>query len=74
MMYKQKKHMNKNIYDLQSFTSYCNDNPEQRFWQALRNWNAEKNKGENFILVADSSYDHNLGETYLGIKDTFYRE
>jgi len=23
---------------LESFVKYCEENPEQRFWQALRNW------------------------------------
>ena len=23
---------------LNEFTQYCEENPEQRFWQALRNW------------------------------------
>lgn len=28
----------KNAELLASFTTYCYENPEQRFWQALRNW------------------------------------
>lgn len=30
--------MTRNSKDLESFTAYCNANPTQRFWQALRNW------------------------------------
>lgn len=26
---------------LESFVKYCEENPEQRFWQALRNWSNE---------------------------------
>ena len=29
---------NKNHHILDSFIKYCDKNPEQRFWQALRNW------------------------------------
>ena len=44
---------------LESFVRYCEQNPEQRFWQALRNWS-----GYNFVLVSDRK-----GEDY---RDTFY--
>ena len=30
--------MSKNEKLLKDFTKYCLKNPEQRFWQALRNW------------------------------------
>ena len=33
-----KTKINKNKTLLKSFTAYCNKNPDQRFWQALRNW------------------------------------
>ncbi len=33
---------------LQDFTAYCRVNPEQRFWQALRNWS-----GAHKVLVTD---------------------
>lgn len=39
---------------LKSFIAYCEANPEQRFWQALRNWANEKpyleDKTINYIL------------------------
>lgn len=44
---------------LQSFIEYCKDHPEQRFWQALRNWCKWP-----FVCVADGT------ETL----DTFYWE
>lgn len=28
----------KNTKQLESFTKYCNEHPQERFWQALRNW------------------------------------
>jgi hypothetical protein len=28
----------RNQKSLESFTKYCKENPEQRFFQALRNW------------------------------------
>lgn len=30
--------MTRNSHLLQSFTDYCNNHPDERFWQALRNW------------------------------------
>jgi hypothetical protein len=46
---------------LQSFIKYCTENPELRFWQALRNWSQW-----GFILVSnDPCFD---------CKDTFYWE
>lgn len=44
-----------------SFLEYCMDHPEERFWQALRNWS-----GYNCILVAESRQ--------LNTTDTFYWE
>ena len=29
---------NKNIKLLKDFEKYCKQHPEERFWQALRNW------------------------------------
>ena len=34
---------------LEDFTRYCQKYPEQRFWQALRNWS-----GYPFVLVSDT--------------------
>lgn len=57
--------MNKNIEKLESFTAYCKEFPEERFWQALRNWS--KNA---FILTADGM-DLEYG-SFKNVKDTFY--
>ena len=61
---------NKLLKQLDEFTSYCLSNPEQRFFQALRNWNQIEHPEQNFILTAE------VGKTLLWDKqeDTFYRE
>jgi hypothetical protein len=58
--------MSKNKEVLEDFVKYCNDNPELRFWQALRNWS-----DFNFIGVNNSS---TFGEGVFsnGWVDTFY--
>jgi len=57
--------LNKNVKLLKSFTRYCTKHPEERFWQALRNWS-----GYTHILKADRfSVQSNM---FYGIKDTFY--
>ena len=59
---KQKKvTSSKNKKLLASFNKHCQDHPEQRFWQALRNWS-----GYHFIF---GSYD--MPEN---LEDTFYKE
>ena len=62
--------MNKNIRLISDFNRYSLSHPEERFWQALRNWS-----GHNFILFSDKmdSLDiSKLPEEY-GITDTFYK-
>lgn len=59
--------MTRNEKQLKSFTMYCKQNPEERFWQALRNWS-----GSPFILRADV-LDFDTDE-FSGTKDTFYEE
>lgn len=50
----------KNSTMLQSFTEYCEYHPEERFWQALRNW---------------SRYSFIYGQRAHGpIEDTFHLE
>ncbi len=44
---------------LESFIKHCKDNPQQRFWQALRNWS-----GYSYVYV----------DTDDGLADTFYWE
>lgn len=48
---------------LESFTAHCKSYPEERFWQALRNWS-----GHNFILASESPAKHAREQ------DTFYWE
>jgi len=54
---------------LSSFIKYCLDNPDQRFWQALRNWS-----GYNFIY--GSNAEKNMAEVCSRnfLEDTFYKE
>lgn len=51
---------------LEDFIAYCEAHPDERFWQALRNW-----AGVNFIIKADALYDFGAIE---GTEDTFYWE
>lgn len=55
-------YINKNKATLDNFTFYCNEHPEERFWQALRNW-----AGVPFVLIGEELFDGKL-------EDTFYRE
>ena len=50
----------RNRETLADFVAYCEANPNQRFWQALRNW-----AGVGFVL---------LSEDRESMRDTFYRE
>jgi len=54
---------------LMSFLKYCQEHPEHRFWQALRNWNQIDNPKENFILTGE--IDHN--NLWKNVGDTFNR-
>ena len=57
--------MSKNSRQLASFTEYCREHPEQRFFQALRNWIQETHDPKwNWLLVSDGK------ET----RDTFHWE
>lgn len=51
---------------LESFTEYCRSYPEQRFWQALRNWS-----GQGAILSCSM---HDLTKLPKGFHDTFQWE
>jgi hypothetical protein len=51
---------NKNEKTLLDFAIYCAKHPDQRFWQALRNWS-----DYNFIFAANDTFD---------LRDTFYWE
>ena len=54
-------HESKNARLLAEFITYCYEHPEERFWQALRNWS-----GYRFVQVWNG-----LGEEPT---DTFYWE
>lgn len=58
--------MSKNKKSLDSFIEYCQANPEQRFWQALRNWS-----GWPFIY-ASKTWPGDIERT--DIFDTYYWE
>lgn len=59
---------------LREFVKYCKEHPEERFWQALRNW-----AGVNFLWVSKFRYDdyrycESLKSFTNEIEDTFYWE
>jgi hypothetical protein len=56
----------KNLSLLTQFTNYCAEHPQERFWQALRNWS-----GYAFILGANG-LDLETGD-YKEVEDTFYK-
>lgn len=53
----------KSIDLLLSFTTYCHEHPEERFWQALRNW-----AGVAFIYTSPKLIDDK------DVEDTFYKK
>jgi hypothetical protein len=59
---------------LDSFVNYCQEHPEERFWQALRNW-----CGWSFVLVTQKSLFSDFPKVKVSIPlkdldDTFYWE
>ena len=56
---------------LESFVAHCQAHPEERFWQALRNWS-----GWGFIFVSnETSYSAEFSvATRAKLIDTFYWE
>jgi hypothetical protein len=59
---------------LKDFTTYCLSNPDQRFWQALRNW-----AGVAFIYFSDNFLNtqencHTEDTFYLEDKNTLYKK
>ena len=62
--------MSRNSDTLLDFARYCEDHPQERFWQALRNWS-----DFDFIFGTSSWSGAKLIEEYrYGVDDTFYRE
>ncbi len=56
----------RNEAQLKSFTEYCQDNPELRFWQALRNWSQY-----NFIYGSMVGLEDKM-DKMIGLEDTYY--
>lgn len=52
----------KSTTQLQDFMKYCANHPDERFWQALRNWSEF-----GYILASHTNPDEDL-------QDTFYWE
>lgn len=67
----------KNSKTLDSFIQYCIAHPEERFWQALRNWSDHA-----FIFTSElllpilPGVDNDANRTYFidQLRDTFYKE
>lgn len=63
----------RNKGSLESFTAYCKEHPQERFFQALRNWAKDAiNPRINYILTAEVDINSSTGYKNLG--DTFYLE
>ena len=56
----------RNSEALESFVLYCENNPDQRFWQALRNWS----KYDQILGHVGNILDKDLE----GMENTFYLE
>jgi len=58
---------------LSSFVSYCEAHPEQRFWQALRNWANEHypKKKRSHILRANLTEGEGFKVGHFPMDDTF---
>jgi len=63
--------VSRNSKVLASFVAYCEAHPDERFWQALRNWSEY-----SFILAsAFPPYEMELSESRQGlVVGTFYWE
>ncbi len=65
--------MTRNSAALASFVAYCEANPEQRFWQALRNWS-----GHDYVATIDVPYEDDMWGFVLRhgtpVKNTFFLE
>lgn len=65
---------NKNKEILEAFVKYCEEHPEERFWQALRNWT-----DVDYILFGATSNTKGLESTAsldglkVYVEDTFYK-
>lgn len=66
--------MSKNSTMLAAFTAYCRQHPEERFWQALRNWTEFSFIFSARVAKEGEDYDFILLGTPLKVYDTFYKE
>lgn len=57
----------RNQSQLDSFVQYCANHPQERFWQALRNW------AELAFVLSASGLNLHTNE-FEGLEDTFYWE
>jgi DNA polymerase sigma len=65
---RRKRHeKNKSCLLREEFNKYCKEHPEERFWQALRNWS-----GADKIIWVETDNGENIRNT-IG-EDTFYWE
>lgn len=65
----------KNWKMLGSFMNYCLDNPDMRFWQALRNWaqmHITLRGGINFVMLGNSDAFGHMCDGRCPFVDTFY--
>jgi hypothetical protein len=61
---------NQNQRTLNSFVTYCSMHPEQRFWQALRNWS-----GFSFVIGIEPGRGSLMYDMLkIGGEDTYHRE
>jgi hypothetical protein len=62
--------MTRNSELLESFTKFCQDNPDMRFWQALRNW-----CGWSFVFLSNADTDAFVPRVdSFKLVDTYYWE
>jgi hypothetical protein len=57
---------------LKSFVEYCEAHPQERFWQALRNWSGHSFVFVGPLLPTDYAYESGIDEQILlDLQDTF---
>ena len=66
---KSKSFETRNSATLRDFSEYCIEHPEERFWQALRNWS-----GAAFVLFIEDRGYHSGSSIVVENHDTFHRE
>lgn len=59
----------RNSIILSDFIEYCREHPDERFWQALRNWS-----GRSFIFAFVNGSNFCCSQFFHTIEDTFYWE